>query len=96
MTSVAVEQRAAVRPRSGNNLRKREWLWATLQSKPKDEQTIAAAVELVQICGAIDACADKARDLVESGWRKTEAVLEPSLTRVMLRAFGWYVLERQY
>jgi geranylgeranyl pyrophosphate synthase len=75
---------------------KREWLWATLQSKPKDEATIAAAVELINSCGAIQACADRARELVEDGWKKTEVLLEPSLTRVMLRAFGWYVLERQY
>jgi geranylgeranyl pyrophosphate synthase len=75
---------------------KRDWLWETLQSKPKDEATIASAVEVVQACGAIDACSDRARDLVETGWRKAEALLEPSLTRVMLRAFGWYVLERQY
>lgn len=75
---------------------KRVWLWETLQSKPKDEATVSAAVELIQTCGAIDACSDRARDLVETGWRKAEALLEPSLTRVMLRAFGWYVLERQY
>jgi geranylgeranyl pyrophosphate synthase/predicted secreted hydrolase len=75
---------------------KRQWLWDTLQAKPKDAATIASAVELVQSCGAIDACADRARELVESGWAKAEPLLEPSLTRVMLRAFGWYVLERQY
>jgi geranylgeranyl pyrophosphate synthase len=75
---------------------KRQWLWDTLQAKPKDAATIASAVELVQSCGAIDACADRARELVETGWAKAEPLLEPSLTRVMLRAFGWYVLERQY
>jgi geranylgeranyl pyrophosphate synthase len=75
---------------------KREWLWKTLESKPTDEATIAAAVELVQTCGAIAACADQARDLVEAGWRKAEPLLDPSLSRVMLRAFGWYVLERHY
>ena len=47
-------------------------------------------------CGAIQACADKARELVEAGWAKAEPLLEPSLSRVMLRAFGWYVLERHY
>jgi geranylgeranyl pyrophosphate synthase len=74
----------------------REWLWKTLQSKPTDERTVAAAVELIQTCGAIDACADKARTLVEAGWAKAEPLLDPSLARVMLRAFGWYVLERHY
>jgi geranylgeranyl pyrophosphate synthase/predicted secreted hydrolase len=75
---------------------KREWLWATLQSKPQDEATVSSAVELIQACGAIDACAAKARELVESGWAKAEPLLDPSLARVMLRAFGWYVLERHY
>jgi geranylgeranyl pyrophosphate synthase/predicted secreted hydrolase len=74
----------------------RAWLWQTLQDKPQDPETIAAAVELIQSCGAIDACTDQAHELVEAGWRKAEALLEPSLTRLMLRAFGWYVLERQY
>ena len=75
---------------------KREWLWRTLQSKPTDAVTVAAAIEVVQTCGAIAACADLARDLVENGWRKAEPLLDPSLPRVMLRAFGWYVLERHY
>ncbi len=75
---------------------KREWLWRTLESKPTDAVTVAAAIEVVQTCGAIAACADLARDLVESGWRKAEPLLDPSLPRVMLRAFGWYVLERHY
>jgi len=75
---------------------KRDWLWRTLETKPTDEPTIAAAVELVQTCGAIDACAQRAKDLVEAGWRKAEPLLDPSLSRVMLRAFGWYVLERHY
>lgn len=74
----------------------REWLWKTLLGKPTDERTVAAAVELIQTCGAIDACADKARTLVEAGWAKAEPLLDPSLARVMLRAFGWYVLERHY
>lgn len=74
----------------------REWLWRTLQSKPTDVATVASAIEVVQSCGGIAACADLARELVESGWRKAEPLLEPSLPRVMLRAFGWYVLERHY
>jgi geranylgeranyl pyrophosphate synthase len=74
----------------------REWLWRTLQDKPTDVATVAAAIEVIQSCGAITACADQARELVEAGWRKAEPLLEPSLPRVMLRAFGWYVLERHY
>jgi geranylgeranyl pyrophosphate synthase/predicted secreted hydrolase len=75
---------------------RRAWLWETLQSKPADAQTVAAAVELLESCGAITACATQARELVEAGWRRAEPLLDPSLARVMLRAFGWYVLERHY
>jgi len=75
---------------------RRAWLWQTLQSKPTDAPTIAAAVELLESCGAIAACAAQARELIEAGWRRAEPLLEPSLTRVMLRAFGWYILERHY
>lgn len=74
----------------------RAWLWDTLQKKTTDEATVAAAVEMVTSCGALQACVDQARTLVESGWAKAEPLLEPSLPRVMLRAFGWYVLERHY
>jgi geranylgeranyl pyrophosphate synthase/predicted secreted hydrolase len=74
----------------------REGLWRTLQSKPTDIATLASTIELVQSCGALAACSDLARELVESGWRKAEPLLDPSLARVMLRAFGWYVLERHY
>jgi geranylgeranyl pyrophosphate synthase len=77
-------------------LEQRQWLWETLQSKPQDDVTVAAAVELLESCGAITACADRARELVEEGWQRAEPLLEPSLTRIMLRAFGWYVLERHY
>ncbi len=78
------------------DLERRQWLWQTLQSKPQDDVTVAAAVELLESCGAIAACATLARELVEDGWRKAEPLLEPSIARVMLRAFGWYVLERHY
>ena len=38
----------------------------------------------------------QARDLVESAWRYADPLLEDSLPKVMLRAFGWYILERHY
>jgi geranylgeranyl pyrophosphate synthase len=77
-------------------LDKRRWLWSTLQSKPQDPVVVSAAVELLESCGAITACAERARALVEDSWRRTEHLLEPSIARIMLRAFGWYVLERHY
>jgi geranylgeranyl pyrophosphate synthase len=74
----------------------RRWLADTLASKPKDAETIAAVIDRLESTGAVQACADQARDLVEDAWRAAEPLLADSIPKVMLRAFGWYVLERHY
>lgn len=74
----------------------RENLWATIQSKPQDPAVVAATVELLESCGAIEDCAQTARDLVEDCWTRVEPLFEPSIAKIMLRAFGWFVLERHY
>jgi hypothetical protein len=51
---------------------------------------------MLERCGAIEACSQDARDLVETGWKKIEPLIDDSLAKMMLRAFGWYVLERHY
>ncbi len=74
----------------------RAWLHDTLRSKPEDQVLVGKVVDLLEKCGAIEACAAEARDLVESGWKKIEPLIDDSLAKMMLRAFGWYVLERHY
>lgn len=74
----------------------REALWQTLQSRPKDPAVVAATVEQLETCGAIESCAVMAREMVEAGWQAAEASLDPSISKIMLRAFGWFVLERHY
>jgi geranylgeranyl pyrophosphate synthase/predicted secreted hydrolase len=71
-------------------------LWKTLQARPTDERVVAAVVERLETCGAVSACERQARELVESSWRAADPLLPDSLPKVMLRAFGWYVLERHY
>ena len=71
-------------------------LWQTLQDRPEDPAVVAATVEMLETCGAIESCAVMAREMVETGWKRAEAALEPSISKVMLRAFGWFVLERHY
>jgi hypothetical protein len=34
--------------------------------------------------------------LIETAWAELNPLVEDSLAKVMLRAFGWYVLERHY
>ncbi len=68
----------------------------TMQSKPKDLAVVAAVIAKLEACGAIEACNVEARALVEDAWSKCNVLLEDSISKVMLRAFGWYVLERHY
>lgn len=75
---------------------KRTWLWETLQSRPTDPEVVASCIELIEQCGALDACVTQANTLVEDGWKALDPVIEDSLQKLMLRAFSWYVLERHY
>lgn len=74
----------------------RRWLADTLAAKPKDPAVIARVIDRLENTGAVQACADEARALVESAWQAAEPLLADSIPKVMLRAFGWYVLERHY
>jgi geranylgeranyl pyrophosphate synthase len=74
----------------------RQWLWQSLQARTEDPRLLSAMVEKIEACGALRACADDAKELIEAAWTRAEPLLEPSLTRIVLRAFGWYVLERHY
>ena len=75
---------------------KRRWLYHTLKSKPQDQAVIQQVVDLLEECGAVDASAKHARDIVEDAWLKLEPLVEDTLAKLMLRAFSWYVLERHY
>ena len=73
----------------------RRWLATTLAAE-SSEDDVARAVGLLESCGAVDDCAEQARSLVETAWRSHEHRLVDSFPKLMLRAFGWYVLERHY
>ena len=77
-------------------LNERQGLWETVSSKPDDPLIIGAVIEQLETCGALDACEWEARELVESAWQKLDPKLRDSRVKVILRAFGWYVLERSY
>jgi geranylgeranyl pyrophosphate synthase/predicted secreted hydrolase len=74
----------------------RRELAAILRSHPTDERVVAGVVERLETCGAVEACAEHARALVEDAWRAADPLLPDTIPKVMLRAFGWYVLERHY
>jgi geranylgeranyl pyrophosphate synthase len=74
----------------------RAWLWRTLSSKPKDPKIIAEVLAKLESCGAIEAVSTEARDRVEDAWKRASPLLEDSFSKIMFRAFSWYVLERHY
>jgi geranylgeranyl pyrophosphate synthase/predicted secreted hydrolase len=74
----------------------RRALWNTLRSKPSDRCVVDGVIRELEACGAIEDCVQEARQMVEEAWVRLDPLVEDSLPKLMLRAFGWYVLDRQY
>lgn len=74
----------------------RRALWAAIAAKPTQPEVLGGLIAQIEACGALDACAQQAKDLVEGAWRQLDPLVEASMPKIMLRAFGWYVLERHY
>jgi geranylgeranyl pyrophosphate synthase/predicted secreted hydrolase len=77
-------------------LEERRWVWNTTNSRPEDPTVVAAVVEKLIACGALQSCEDQSAQLVEDAWARLSPLIEDSQPKLMLRAFGWYVLERHY
>lgn len=77
-------------------LDERRWLRDTLATKSTDPRVVQQVIQCLEDCGAVEACAVEARELVEAGWKRLEPLIEDTLAKVMLRAFGWFALERHY
>lgn len=71
-------------------------LWNTVAAHPCDPAVVAGAIARIEQCGALDACMIQAHELIESAWRRLDPLIDESQSKVMLRAFGWYVLDRHY
>jgi geranylgeranyl pyrophosphate synthase len=69
---------------------------ATLRSCPKDPAVIQSMIETLNSTRAFDDCLAEAQSLIDDSWARVEPLLEDSIPKMMLRAFGWYVVERYY
>eukprot|EP01062_Namystynia_karyoxenos_P051113 TRINITY_DN3_c0_g1_i1.p1 TRINITY_DN3_c0_g1~~TRINITY_DN3_c0_g1_i1.p1 ORF type:complete len:784 (+),score=262.55 TRINITY_DN3_c0_g1_i1:90-2354(+) len=74
----------------------REWLWATLQSRPTDPATIKACIALLDKVDAIDDSLEAARRYVQEAWEAVDPYLEDSLPKLMMRSFGMYLVDRTW
>jgi geranylgeranyl pyrophosphate synthase/predicted secreted hydrolase len=78
------------------DIENRRRLWTTLKSKPEEQSVIEGIIEDLEECGAIEDCMREAHKMVDDAWGKLDPLVEDSLPKLMLRAFSWFVLERQY
>jgi geranylgeranyl pyrophosphate synthase len=53
-------------------------------------------IELLEHCGSIEESIIYAKSLVEDAWIKLDPFISDSFYKLMLRAFGFYILERHY
>jgi geranylgeranyl pyrophosphate synthase len=77
-------------------LERRRELWTRLSAKPTGRPDIEHVIRIVNDCGALDACEQQARDLVEDAWQEVDPLVANSQHKIRLRAFGWFVLDRHY
>lgn len=74
----------------------RRLLWEGVKAKPDSHEKIGELIGIMHHCGAIQACEDRAGELVEVAWNALQSHIQPSLTSVRVRAFSWFVLNRHY
>ena len=74
----------------------RQDLWRRIEVKPQDPEEVGQIIAIIEGCGAMDACVTQANELVDDAWRVLDPLVEDSLPKIMLRAFGWFVLQRHY
>jgi len=74
----------------------RRRIWDIIRSKPQDQTVVEQVCDQLETCGAISACVDAARTMVDQAWTNLKAVLPDTYYSVRIRAFGLYVLDRHY
>jgi len=78
------------------NKKDRKRLWEIVSSKTKDIQLLNEAVQLLDKVNALEKCVNEAHELLDAGWKVLDPLVRDSMVKLNLRAFSWYVLDRQY
>jgi len=71
-------------------------LWNTLVTRSRDVAALDNLVGLLEQCAVLDDCMKEAHAIVEEAWAAVTPLVADSHAKLMLRAFGWYILERHY
>jgi len=72
---------------------RRAWLWQSLKERPIEELVVRRAVYEIEDIGALAACTQLARDLIEGTWQRLDPILDDSPAKSTVRAFGRCVLD---
>src|SRR5690606_10505383 len=59
-------------------------------------EQVSWMIERLEGCGALDSAQETANRMLDEAWVPLDAAIENSYTKISLRAFSWYLLERQY
>ena len=78
------------------DLSDRQRLWEIVGSKTDSLDLITEAVALLDKVNALDDCVTEANEIIDSGWKTLDPLVRDSMVKLNLRAFSWYVLDRQY
>ncbi|KTD54737.1 polyprenyl synthetase family protein [Legionella quateirensis] len=78
------------------NTEQSQRIWEVLAYGSKDNKAHQAVIELLESCGALEACCSDARKLVDVAWTNLDAHFIESHTKMMLHAFSYYVINRYY
>lgn len=72
----------------------RERICKIILSKPQDQKTINSICDEIESCGALISCDEQAIEMIESAWKKLSPLLSNTIYKLILRAFGFFLLKR--
>mmetsp|Transcript_8600 Transcript_8600/g.13925 ORF Transcript_8600/g.13925 Transcript_8600/m.13925 type:complete len:183 (-) Transcript_8600:178-726(-) len=85
----------AMRPENLDKKQRQE-LWRIVKMKTSDTNLIRKAIKLIEECGALEQSLEKAKKVLNDAWVAIDPIIEESYYKIMLRAFGNFVLDRHY
>lgn len=79
-----------------NDQLQRKCVWDIIKNKTTNIIIINNLIELLENCDCINQSVLHAKSLVEDAWIKLDPIIPDSFYKLILRAFGFYILERYY
>jgi geranylgeranyl pyrophosphate synthase len=71
-------------------------VWEKVKSKPQDMETVKSVIDTCNGTGSLVESRKIAVTMVEEAWNRVAPMLLDSFSKMILRAFGLFVLERHY